>query len=126
MALYAFNIFLSFLMLGLCSALSVPRGTKVGVLLPFTLIGIAYFVFFVLYRRKLVKDYSAAMQKAKIEALEKILCDKKLEPLTKKKKNDLVATNSTECSVKSVSAPNKAILVLFGLATFFSLIFMLF
>ena len=126
MALYAFNIFLSLLMLGLGSTPSVPRGTKVGVLLPFTLIGIAYFVFFVLYRRKLVKDYSAAMQKAKIEALEKILCDKKLEPLSFEEKNDLVATNSTERSVKSVSAPNKAIFVLFGLATLISLIFMFF
>lgn len=126
MALYAFTIFLSFLMLILGSWPFVPMGTKVGVLLPFTLIGIAYFVFFVLYRRKLVKDYSAAMQKAKIEALEKILCDKKLEPLSFEEKNDLVATNSTERSVKSVSAPNKAIFVLFGLATLISLIFMFF
>ena len=57
---------------------------------------------------------------------EKILCDKKLEPLSFEEKNDLVATNSTERSVKSVSAPNKAIFVLFGLATLISLIFMFF
>lgn len=126
LSLFSFNIFLAFLMMILSSAEAVSRGAKAGVLITFCLIGVAYFVFFCLYRKKLVKDYSTLVQNAKVTALEKILNEKKLEPLSYEEKSALSNTSSTISDVKRLSSPSKAITILFGLSVFFSLAFLIF
>lgn len=133
-AMYSFNLFisiLSFVMFFVSH--TITKGGYLGMRLPFFFIGIGYFVFSVLYRKKEIKkfsmqlsNYSLTVLDGKTAFLDKVLKEKNLQPLSQEEKQEMYSRFRL-VSAKYDEAPSKpyiASVVLFGLVTAFMFFFM--
>lgn len=133
-AMYSFNLFisiLSFVMFFVSH--TITKGGYLGMRLPFFFIGIGYFVFSVLYRKKENKkfsmqlsNYSLTVLDGKTAFLDKVLKEKNLQPLSQEEKQEMYSRFRL-VSAKYDEAPSKpyiASVVLFGLVTAFMFFFM--
>lgn len=133
-AIYSFNLFISILSFVLyMMTQTISKGGYLGMRLPFFFIGIGYFVFSILYRRKEIKifsmqmsNYSSTVLNEKMATLDAALKDKNLLPLSQEERAN-ISSNFSLISARYDEAPSKpyiASVVLFGLVTAFMFFFM--
>lgn len=133
-ALYSFNLFISILSFVLYIVTqTITKGGYLGMRLPFFFIGIGYFVFSVLYRKKELEkismklcDYSSIVLDEKTAFLDKVLKEKNLQPLSQEEKREMLS-NFKLVTARYDESPSKlhiASIVLFGIVTAFMFFFM--